>query len=65
MANLWQFYGDLAIFQIEQNLTFRISLEEEEEEEDLPIVQENEWIGHLEEKAWFFSQRFSEVWEVI
>ena len=52
MANLWQFYGDLAIFQIEQNLTFRISLEEEEEEEeDLPIVQENEWIGHLEEKA--------------
>ena len=49
MANLWQFYGDLAIFQIEQNLTFRISLEEEEE--DLPIVQENEWIGHLEEKA--------------
>ena len=48
MANLWQFYGDLAIFQIEQNLTFRISLEEEE---DLPIVQENEWIGHLEEKA--------------
>ena len=51
MANLWQFYSDLAIFQIEQNLTFRISLEEEEEE-DLPIVQENEWIGHLKEKAW-------------
>ena len=50
MANLWQFYSDLTIFQIEQNLTFRISLEEEEEE-DLPIVQENEWIGHLEEKA--------------
>ena len=50
MANLWQFYGDLAIFQIEQNLTFRISLEEEEEE-DLPIVQENEWIGRLKEKA--------------